>query len=84
MTKPEWRTKKLYRSKENRIVGGVCGGLGEYLGINPTLIRLLWLLFIFVAGAGVAAYVIAMLIIPEKPQTIISKESFKRYLDGLS
>jgi phage shock protein C len=72
VTKPEWRTKKLYRSKENRILSGVCGGLGEYLGINPTLIRLLWLLFIFAAGSGVAAYIIAMVIIPEKPQRNIS------------
>jgi len=60
---------KLYRSKKNRIIAGVCGGIGEYFKVDPTLIRLLWLLVSIVsAGAGGAiAYIIAWIIIPEEP-----------------
>lgn len=58
---------KLYRSKSNRIIAGVCGGIGEYLGIDPTLIRLLWILFSLSIGAGLLAYIIAWIIIPEEP-----------------
>ena len=60
---------KLYRSKRNRIIAGVCGGIGEYFKIDPTLIRLLWLLIsILSAGAGgLVAYIIAWIIIPEEP-----------------
>jgi phage shock protein PspC (stress-responsive transcriptional regulator) len=60
---------KLYRSKKNRIIAGVCGGIGEYFKVDPTLIRLLWLLVSIVsAGAGgIIAYIIAWIIIPEEP-----------------
>jgi phage shock protein C len=60
---------KLYRSKKNRIIAGVCGGIGEYFTVDPTIIRLLWLLISIVsAGAGgVVAYIIAWIIIPEEP-----------------
>lgn len=58
---------KLYRSKSNRIIAGVCGGIGEYLGIDPTLIRLLWILFSLSIGAGLLAYIIAWIIVPEEP-----------------
>lgn len=59
--------KRLYRSKSSRILGGVCGGIGEYLNLDPTLIRLLWILFTLAFGTGIIAYIIAWLIIPEKP-----------------
>jgi phage shock protein PspC (stress-responsive transcriptional regulator) len=59
---------KLYRSKKNRIIAGVCGGIGEYFKIDPTLVRLLWLLFsVVTGGGGVVAYIIAWIIIPEEP-----------------
>jgi len=58
--------KKLLRSKK-RVIAGVCGGIGEYSGIDPTVIRLLLVLFTFFSfGAGVLAYVIAWVLIPEK------------------
>lgn len=57
--------KKLYRSKKNRVIAGVCGGIGEYFEVDPTIIRLAWILFAF-SGAGILAYIIAFLIIPEK------------------
>ncbi len=58
---------KLYRSKKNRIIAGVCGGIGEYFKVDPTLIRLLWLLISIMGGSGVVAYIIAWIIIPEEP-----------------
>jgi phage shock protein C len=66
-TKKRLKGKRLLRSKTNRMIGGVCGGIGEYLGIDPTIVRLLWILFTFFSfGAGVLAYIIAWIIIPEK------------------
>ncbi len=57
--------KKLYRSKTNSKLAGVCGGIGEYFNIDPTLIRLAWAIF-SLAGAGILAYIVAMIIIPEE------------------
>jgi phage shock protein C len=58
--------KRLFRSKKNRVIGGVCGGLGEYFDVDPTVIRLLWVLFIFFSfGAAILAYLIAWIITPE-------------------
>lgn len=58
--------KRLYRSRENRMIAGICGGLGEYFEIDPTIVRLLWILAIFVAGGGILAYLIAWIVIPQK------------------
>lgn len=55
--------KKLYRSRSNRVLFGLCGGLGEYLGVDPVLIRLIWL---FVPGANLLAYIIGAIIVPEE------------------
>ncbi len=59
--------KKLYRSVEEKKIAGVCGGLGEYFDIDPTIIRLIWLAMLFAVGSGVLAYIIAWIIVPEKP-----------------
>lgn len=57
--------KKLYRSSTNSMLAGVCGGIGEYFNIDPTLVRLAWVLFSVLGGAGVLAYIIAAIIIPK-------------------
>ena len=62
--------KKLYRSTQNKMIAGVCAGLAEYLNIDPTIIRLIWAL-IGLSGAGIVAYLVAAIIIPEKPSDII-------------
>ena len=62
--------KKLYRNTQNKMIAGVCAGVGEYLNIDPTVIRLIWAL-IGLTGAGLIAYLVAALIIPEKPSNII-------------
>lgn len=56
--------KKLYRSKSQRMICGVCGGVAEYFNIDPTLIRLAWALF-GLTGSGVLVYFIAAIIIPD-------------------
>ncbi|MGN0482519.1 MAG: PspC domain-containing protein [Lachnospiraceae bacterium] len=58
--------KKLYRSVKNKMICGVCGGIGEYLNIDPTLIRILWAIFAC-SGAGILVYFLAALIMPEAP-----------------
>ena len=55
--------RKLYRSNNNKMLCGVCGGLGEYLNIDPTIVRLIWAIFIC-SGPGIIAYFIAALVIP--------------------
>ena len=58
--------KKLYRSRKNRMLCGVCGGIGEYLNIDPTLVRLLAVL-LGCSGTGILVYIIATIIIPDSP-----------------
>lgn len=60
--------RKLYRSRENKILAGVCGGVGEYFQIDPVIIRLLWIVLSLVWGFGVILYIIAIFIIPPQPQ----------------
>ena len=62
--------KKLYRNTSNKMIAGVCSGLAEYINIDPTIVRLIWAL-ISLSGAGIVAYLIAAIIIPEKPSDII-------------
>jgi len=59
--------KRLYRSKNDRVLGGVCGGLGSFLGLDPVIIRVLWAVSFFLGGVGLLAYLIAWIIIPEEP-----------------
>lgn len=56
--------KKLYRSRDNRMLSGVCAGVGEYINLDPTIVRLLWALF-GITGFGIVAYIAAAIIIPE-------------------
>ncbi|MBP9040565.1 MAG: PspC domain-containing protein [Anaerolineaceae bacterium] len=63
----EGQTKKLYRSRTDRKIAGVCGGLGEYFGIDPTLMRLLFVLGLIFVGGTLLAYIILMIVIPEEP-----------------
>lgn len=63
--------KELYRSNKNRMFGGVCGGLGEYLNIDPTVIRLIAaLLTVFGMGTPILVYFIMLLIVPEEPNSV--------------
>ena len=59
--------KKLYRSKKDCVIGGVCGGIAEYFDVDPTLIRLLAVFVFFLGGSGIIAYIIGWIIIPQNP-----------------
>jgi len=60
--------KRLYRSRENRMICGVCGGIANYFNVDPTLIRL-GLVLLACTGSGILAYFIAAIIIPDQPRT---------------
>lgn len=60
--------KKLYKSNRNKMICGVCGGIGEFFGIDATLVRLGWVVFCALAGCGILAYIIAAIIIPQSPE----------------
>jgi len=64
--------KKLYRSHEDKVIAGVCGGLAEYFEVDATLIRLVWAVTILFAGTGVLAYILFVIIVPLKPEVLIS------------
>ncbi len=58
--------KKLYRSMSNKMICGVCGGIAEYINIDPTVVRLLWVIF-SAFGVGIFVYIVAAIIMPIKP-----------------
>ena len=71
-------SKKLYKSRD-RILAGVCGGIAEYFGVDPTLIRVIWAVLICCFGTGILAYIICMLIIPEMPNgTMIVEDDIEK------
>lgn len=63
--------KKLYRSTEDKKIAGVCGGLGDYFDIDPTIIRLIWVSMILAVGSGVIAYILAWIIVPVIPKETV-------------
>ena len=60
--------RRLYKFNGNKMIDGVCGGIAEYFGIDPTLVRLGWVLFCALGGSGFLAYIIAAIISPRNPQ----------------
>lgn len=56
--------KRLYKSSTNKMIAGVCGGIAEYINLDPTIVRLLWVVFCFMGGAGIFAYIVAAIIMP--------------------
>jgi len=61
--------KRLRRSRTEKMIGGVCGGLGEYFNVDPTIIRVLWVAITLLGGAGVIAYLILWIVMPLEPPT---------------
>ncbi len=58
--------RRLYRSRQDRMIGGVCGGLGQYFDVDPVIVRLIFLLLLF-SGPGILAYIVLMIVVPERP-----------------
>ena len=63
--------KKLYRSKSDQMIAGVCAGLADYLHIDVSIVRILWALAVLGAGVGIPLYIVWAIVVPEKPDNII-------------
>ncbi len=77
--------KKLYRSKRQSVIAGVCGGLAEYFDIDVTIIRLIWAVAFFMGGVGLLAYIVAAIIIPKNENqgtVIIDEDGNEIYVSG--
>ena len=61
--------ERMYRGRDKKIAG-VCGGIAEYFGWDPTVVRVAWIVFALVGGSGVPAYIIAMIVMPERPDDV--------------
>ena len=72
------REKRLYRSRKDAWMGGVCGGIAEYFGIDSTLVRLGAIALSFAAGSGFVAYIIAWCVIPDAPKNKKNKSAKQR------
>ncbi len=68
MTEP---VRRLYRSVDDRMLGGVAAGLGEFLDIDPTIIRLIFAFSVFLGGTGLLVYLVMWLIVPEEPEVVV-------------
>jgi phage shock protein C len=62
--------KKLYKSRQNRIIDGICGGIAEYFGVDTTIVRILWVLITLLGGSGLILYIVAMIIMPVNPHHV--------------
>lgn len=70
--------KRLHKSESDKKLCGVCGGIAEYFDIDPTLVRLAWIIFCLAGGSGVLGYIIAALVMPEDPQPSILRGAKKK------
>ncbi len=66
--------KKLYKSNSDQKLDGVCAGIAEYFDVDPTVIRLAWVIFSLCGGSGVLAYIICAIVMPRKPNDYIEVE----------
>ena len=64
------KAKRLYRSRTDRQFAGVCGGIADYLAIDPTLVGIFWVILALAGGPGFILYIILMLVVPEEPEFI--------------
>lgn len=60
--------KRLYKSNIEKKLCGVCGGVAEYFDLDPTVIRLAWVVFTLLGGSGIIAYIIAAIVMPNRPE----------------
>jgi len=67
--------KKLYRSVDDKKIAGVCGGLGDYFDIDPTIIRLALVALVLAGGSGILAYILAWIIVPEQLIATVAEET---------
>ncbi len=66
MDQQDTSVRKLYRSRKDRVIAGVCGGIAEYFNIDPVWVRIAWVLSVFIKGLGLVAYPLCWILIPER------------------
>lgn len=71
-------SKKLYKSRKNKIIDGVCGGFAEYFNIDPTIVRIIVVIIACLKGAGVIAYILACIIMPYSDETEVSDDDVNK------
>jgi phage shock protein C len=77
MTEPNLTpSKRLYRTREGRVIAGVCAGLAAYFGVDPTLVRLAFALLTIFGGAGILLYLVAWIVIPDEGDGASIAETF--------
>ncbi len=82
-------SKQLFRSETNKVIGGVCGGLGEYFDVDPVLVRVVAVLLALATGVAVVGYIVAWIIVPKRPFEMEPgrpqprETSWHKYLPGL-
>ena len=69
--------KRFYRSKKDRVLAGICGGIAEYFAIDPVIVRVIAVALMFMGGSGIIAYIIGIFIIPEAPNGEAAVEETK-------
>ncbi len=70
--------KRLYKSRDKK-VSGVCGGIAEYFGVDPIIVRLIWAFTFLATGAGLVAYIIAAIVMDESPEYVSSEKYSPEY-----
>lgn len=79
----ETQPKKLYRSTQDKVLFGVCGGLGEYFDVDPIIVRALFVVFALMGGGSIILYIILVLIIPSANPTLTSSQEIKQFAGEL-
>src|SRR3954463_1072886 len=75
---------RLYRSRSQKMIAGVCGGLGEYFDVDPVLIRLLFVVTAFISGIGILAYIVLWIVVPFEGDGSSRVDALKRDFDDIS
>src|SRR5215213_9309877 len=75
---------RLYRSRSQKMIAGVCGGLGEYFDVDPVLIRLLFVVTAFISGVGILAYLVLWIVVPFDGDDTPRMDALRRDFDDLS
>lgn len=70
--------KRLYRSRNDRVIAGICGGLGEYFDIDPTIFRIIFVVAVVAGGVSALLYILGMIVIPEEPAVTTSKNEHSK------
>ena len=70
--------KRLYKSRKDKVISGICGGIGEYFGIDPVLVRVIAVLLFFFGGVGIIAYIVGIIIIPVEPSELGHNDNEKK------